>query len=74
MEISTTKEFVVWSKKIKAYTLMVGGKEVKVEKWWEQGMSQDFECDYAVENEKEIKELFSEEDWEEVVNYIGKLN
>ncbi len=73
MEITTKKEILVHKNIIKAYVLMVGGKEVRVEKWWTESMNGDYENDYRVENGKEVEEVLGEDVWEQLKDFITNL-
>lgn len=73
MEITIKEEILVHKNVIKAYTLMVGGKEVKLEKWWNESMNGDYDNDYKIENEKEIEELLGEEEWDKLNEFISEL-
>lgn len=73
MEKSIKDETLVHKNIIKAYTILVGGKEIRLEKWWSESMNGDYDNDYKVENEEQVKELFTEEEWEEVEEFISEL-
>jgi len=77
MNIKTDQEYITYSRITKHYDLIATTEaddiEVGVDKWWLESESDGDDADYEIEKMDEVKKNFTEDEWDELLEYITEL-
>lgn len=78
ISIYIDQEYTTYSRITKHFDLLAiasGGDEIEVgvDKWWLDSDQDGYENDYEIENEEEVKKNFTDDEWDELTEYIQEL-
>lgn len=74
IDIKIIDESTTYVQKTKHYTLEFNDCQIEVEKWWRDDEAFDeYENDYVILNEDEVRDDFTDDEWDCLIEYIATL-